>query len=267
MNSKRLSHLYIFTFISMIMVLFAQTSPIRSVRGRLQSLFFTAQRSLYTAANGTQSFGSTLSQIQNLAKENTDLRSENEKLKGDVAQLQELKLRVMTLEKEFGIQGIDRDKKYIPAAVVGRSPSSFRSVITIDKGKQDGIAPHQPVLSGGFLIGKVIDTFQSSSQVELITSHRFLTPVVLQNSRLLGLMRGGVKGIEIGQLSIDGTIQMNETVVTSGLAGEIPAGLPVGYVKQVTSQPSDIFQSVTISTPISINQIELVLVIIGDNAK
>lgn len=267
MNSKKVSHLYIFALIGLGMILFAKTSIIHTVRGRFQTLFFPAQRSIYSVANGTQSFGTTLSQIQNLAKENSNLQSENEKLKGEVAQLQELKLRITTLEKEFGINGIDYDKKYIPAAVVGRSPSSFRSVISIDKGSQDGISLNQPVMSGGFLIGKVIDTFPSSSQVELITSHRFLTPVVLQTSRLLGLMRGGVKGIEVAQLPIDGTIQTNETVVTSGLAGEIPAGLPLGYVKQVTSQPSDIFQTVTITTPISINQVELVLVMIGDNAK
>ena len=104
--------------------------------------------------------------------------------------------------------------------------------------------------------------FPSSSQVELITSHRFITPVVLQSSRLLGLMRGGVKGLEVEQLSVDGNIQVNETIVTSGLAGDIPAGLPVGYVKQVTSQPSDIFQAVSIAIPITINQVELVLVLI-----
>lgn len=267
MNSRKLTHLYVCFVISICMIIFANTVLFQILRARAQKLFFPSQRSLYELTNGTQSFGSTLAQIQNLAKENADLHTENDQLKSEIAELQELKYRITTLEKEFGIQGVNKDKKFVPAAVVGRSPSSFRSIITLDKGSHDGISDNQPVLSGGFLIGKVIDVLPTSSQVELVTSHRFLTPVVLQNSRLLGLARGGVKGLEVEQLPVDGAVQANETVVTSGLAGDIPAGLPLGYVKQVTSQPSDIFQTVTLTTPVTINQVELVLVLIGDNAK
>lgn len=267
MSSKKLTHLSLSALVGLCMIIFANTPLVHTLRGRLLTFLFPAQRSLYTATNGALSLGSTLAQIQNLAKENTTLRDENEKLKGEVAQLNELKFRITTFEKEFNVQGLDREKKFVPAAVIGRSPSTFRSVITIDKGTQDGIALNQPVLSGGFLIGKIIDAFASSSQVELVTSHRFLTPVVLQNSRLLGLLRGGVKGLEVEQLPVDGTIQENETVITSGLAGEIPAGLPLGHVKQVTSQPSDIFKTVNVTIPVTINQVELVLVLVGYHEK
>ena len=60
------------------MIIFANVPIVHRVRGRLQSFFFPMQRSLYILTNGTQSFGSTVSQIQNLAKENSKLHDENE---------------------------------------------------------------------------------------------------------------------------------------------------------------------------------------------
>lgn len=263
MNPKKLTHLYIFAILSIIMLISAQSNMVHLIRGQLQEIFFPAQKSLNNFTTSTLSFTSTLTEIQNLAKEKSQLEIENEKLKAQVTQLQELKFRIDTLQKEFGIQGLNHDQKYIASAVVSRSPSSFKSIMTIDKGKQDGININQPVISNGFLIGRIIDVFPGSSQVELISSHGFETPVILQNSRLLGLLRGGLKGLEVEQLPVDGKIQVGETIVTSGLAGELPSGLPVGQVKQITSQPSDIFQSVLVNTPVNTSQIELVLILVG----
>lgn len=261
---KRSNILAIYFILAVLLLLLGETKPFTFVRGKIQYIFSPITHVFFDVSQSTGSFTSTLFEINNLSRENGILKSENRDLKSKVTELQEVKYRVGVLEKELGLQGVVKDRKFVAAAVVGRSPSLIEDILTIDKGSQDGISINQPLISNGFLIGKIIKVFPNTSQVELITSHKFLATVVLQDSRHLGLLKGGLNGLIIEQLPVDGKISPNENVVTRGLAGELPAGIPVGSVKDVISKPSDIFKTVTLVSPVNLNQIEIVLILLDN---
>ena len=259
--SNKAPILTLFLVLSVIMLIFSKSNSIIYIRSQIQNIFLPSSKTIYSSTVKVDKVTNFLATVNELSKENSQLKSENIELKSKLAENEELKKRLAVLEKELNINSMSKEKKYIAAAVVGRAPSTSLSIISIDKGEQDGIKLNQPVLSGGFLIGKISQVFKDSSQIELISSHHFLTPVTLQNSRTLGLLRGGLKGIQVEQLPVDSTVIVNEVILTSGLAGEFPAGLPIGMVKEIISKPSDIFKIVTVETPANFKQIEIVMII------
>lgn len=254
--------LTLFLILSILMLVFSKTNLIIYIRSKAQNIFTPSSKKVYATTVMSDKITNFLTTINDLSKENIRLKTDNADLKSRLVENDELKRRLGVLEKELNINGLSTEKKYIVAAVVGRSPSASLDIISIDKGSEDGVKHNQPAVSGGFLIGKVSQVYTNSSQIELISSHHFLTPVVLQNSRALGLVRGGLKGIQVEQLPIDSAVVTNEVILTSGLAGEFPAGLPIGTVAEIVSKPSDIFKTVTVETPINFKQIEIVMIII-----
>lgn len=255
----------LYLVISVFMLLFSNSSVTKFIKGSAYKFISPFTKKVYQLNSQGSNINTTLSQIKSLAKDNAELKKENETLKARVAGLEEISYRVEVLEKELNFQKSYSENSFIASAVIGRSPSSFRSVISIDKGSQDSIKVNQPVISNGFLIGKIVDVYTNSSQVELISSHRFITPVILQDTRQQGLLRGGLKGITIEQLPIGADIKGKEEVLTSGIAGELPSGIPVGFIGKIISKPSDIFQTVSLENPVEFNKVELVLVIKNTN--
>lgn len=255
----------IYICLAVLMLLSASTKPVISLRGYFQSWLSPFTKKVYQLDNKGSAFSTTLSQIKDLASQNTTLKKENEVLKARVSELEEIKFRVETLEKEIEFKNIYNQKQFIAGVIISRNPSSYRNIISVDKGTQDGVKINQGVISNGYLIGKISETFPTSSQIELITSHRFIAPILLQGSRQLGLLKGGLKGVTIEQLPIGMSVKEGEEVVTSGLAGELPSGIPVGTIDKVISKPSDIFLTASLKIPVEISKIELVLIITDQN--
>ncbi len=258
---KKFNSLFIFGFIALLLMLIGTITPISFLRNKARQTFAPLNRTIYRADNSGSRTIAIFSQIRDLLKDNSDLKAKNSQLNAKIITLQEKAAINKDLIAQYNIDGNNPNLKYQAAQVVGRSPSVQRDILTLNKGSQDNIKKNQPVMSGGFLIGKISQVTANSAQVELITNSRFIIPVILQNSRKAGLLSGGLKGLIIEQLPTDTTISPNEAVVTSGLADELPAGLPIGTVGETVSKPSDIFKSVLLVSPINISSVETVFVL------
>jgi len=95
----------------------------------------------------------------------------------------------------------------------------------------------------------------------LITDYNSLVPVILQDSRATGLLRGGLGGLVIEDIPLNIPIKAGEEVVTSGLGGTMPSGILVGKTNKIVSKEGDIFQKITLETPINIYYLEFVFVV------
>lgn len=258
---RRFNGLFIFGLIALGLIFVGSISPIRIIRNQARQIFTPLTRSIYQTSNFGFRTITTISQIENLLTDNNNLKSKNSKLQAEIISLKEKIVTDKNLEKQYKIDGGNTKLGYQAATIVGRSPSIQRDILNINKGSKVGVKINQPVMSGGFLIGKISQVMPSSSQIELITNSRFIIPVILQNSRKAGLLRGGLKGLIIEQLPVDAEITPKEAVVTSGLARELPEGLPVGLVGETVSKSSDIFKSVLLESPIDISSIETVFIL------
>jgi len=199
--------------------------------------------------------------LREVQAENRELRLENEELR--VLLLERLRdaERVQELEEALGILEATGDQTRVPASIVSRVSTSFDSVVSINKGSNDGIKSGMVVLSSkGTLIGTVTKTFGDSSFVRLISDSRSKVNAEGQQSKVPGIVRGN-PGRELTFDLAEADIKVGDAIVTSGLGGNYPPGLPIGRVSEVSGTPQDLYRKVTIEPSVRLSTATTVLVL------
>lgn len=201
-------------------------------------------------------------ELRTLLLTNAALETENLALKAQLMHEQQLAHENELLRTELGViakQAATFD--FLPAAIIGRSPSTFLQYLVIDQGSWAGVRVGDAVVSQGFLIGRVESTLEQTATVRPITASRSLIPIILVTSRATGLLEGGLAGLAAVDLPSDVSIEPGEGVTTSGLGQEIPEGIPVGTVDRLLSRETDFVQKAAIHSPIKFSRLEKVFVV------
>lgn len=199
--------------------------------------------------------------LNQILKQNKDLVTENLELQSKLAKLSEIEYENEILKKELNFaQTKEAQTQLVTAAIIGRT-SGYLKAMTIDKGADDGLTKGQAVISQGFLVGTLTEVRPNNAEVTLITDFNYLVPVVLQDSRGTGLLRGGLQGLTVEDIPLNIEIKPNENVTTSGLGGQIPTGIAIGRVLAVISRQGEIFQKVTVASPIDFSKLEVLFII------
>lgn len=202
-----------------------------------------------------------------LAKENQQLIKENLALQSQLSLLKEAQHENEILKKEIGFYNASNsltshgNLELLPANIIGRSTTGYLKTIIIDRGTKDQVKAGQAIVSQGYLVGTVKEAMENTSEVTLVTDYDSLVPVILEDSRGTGLLRGGLSGLTVEDIPLNVGIKPGEQVITSGLGGEIPFGIMVGKIGQVVSKKSEIFQKATLDSPIQIFYLEFVFVV------
>jgi len=171
-------------------------------------------------------------------------REENEALRAQVEQLR-LEQAALLEDAKQGqrLQGLlDFRQKYIyktvPAQVIGTGGSDQSRILTIDKGSKEGLRRDQPVITPDGIVGKLVEVFPHTSQVMAINDQTSGAGVLLEKTRLRGVLRGNAYGQpQIINVLPDDRVKPGERVVTSGGDQIFPRGLAVGTVLKVVSDP------------------------------
>lgn len=165
---------------------------------------------------------------QRLQDEVNQLRTEQVRLKENISAAQRLKALLDFKDRFVG--------ETVAAQVIGSSGSEQSRIIYIDKGSRAGIRAEMPVITADGIVGKVREVFAFSAQVLLITDHESGAGVILEKSRLQGVLRGtGMFELALNDIMADEKIEPGEHVITSGGDRIYPKGLPVGFIG--SSQP------------------------------
>ena len=152
----------------------------------------------------------------------------------------------------------------VAAEVTGREADNWYEKLTINKGSNDGIEENMAVVNQDGLVGKVINVTKTTSDVQLIIDSSGALGGMLQQSSIQGVLQGigGGKGlITMTKLPYNADIQLNEVVITSGIAGVFPAGLLVGTVVKVNTSADGLSKEAIIDPYCDFDDIKFVLVI------
>lgn len=183
------------------------------------------------------------------------LRKENAQLLEEVGHL---RLMNLSLEERLKILEEDRRRegltdafgaKGVHASVMAYDPYSPSQTVWIDGGRAAGIRPDQPVIGAGGLVGRVLRVRPGMSLVLLLIDIHFAVDVVNVDTRGKGLVSGLGRELSLKPLPYLSQLEYfglgrdfrdGDLLVTSGLNGLYPAGLPVGTVvtKGVPSLPA-----------------------------
>jgi rod shape-determining protein MreC len=200
--------------------------------------------------------------LHNVRKQNHELEQELAHMKLDQARLESAADQYRRLQAL-----LDFKEHYIgqtvAAQVIQSSGSEQSRVVYIDKGSRAGIAPDMAVITPAGIVGKVREVYPLSSQVLLVNDHESGAGVVLQSSRLQGILRGSGYGeLRVSDIMSDEKVDIGEQILTSGGDRIYPKGLPVGTVTSVGSDPEGgPFLNIAIKPAASLDRLEEVLVV------
>ncbi|HEV2472082.1 MAG TPA: rod shape-determining protein MreC [Chthonomonadales bacterium] len=153
--------------------------------------------------------------------------------------------------------------KTLPAQVIGTGGADQSQVLYIDKGLDYGLQQDMPVITADGIVGKVKDVFPHTSQVLLLTDPTSGVGVILQTTRIRGILRGRAWGqLQVADISPDSRVKAGEPIVTSGGDQIFPRGLAVGTVEKVVPDPDhDPLVDVLVKPAAKLSQLEEVLVV------
>lgn len=238
-------------------------SPIRdNIRKILFSAYSKPAAVLSEKGRKAKSYFSFIFHISDLKKQNDELTQKIQSMDVDQSKISELEYENEELKKELGYAETNPGLKLLSTKIIGREPTSFLDYVIVDKGSNDNIKTGMPVISGGVLIGQVKEVFPDQSRVTLITSKDSLIMAMLQNSRSKGILKGGISGLTLENITQDVTYEKGEYVVTSGLDGELPPGILIGKTGSLESSSSDLYKNISIESAADLSRLELVFIII-----
>ncbi len=120
----------------------------------------------------------------------------------------------------------------LPAEIVQTAANPFSRRVIVNRGSMHGVVAGRPVVDENGLVGQVIRVHPWSSEVALITDRGQASPVVVTRNglRLLVSGMGSDSLLEVRYLDMHADVKDGDELVTSGVDGVYPPGLPVARV-------------------------------------
>ena len=226
------------------------------------------ERILHGTGQGIYGFWHNYIDLRHARQENQDLQKTVDRLRLEQAALLEDAKQGQRLQVLLNFQ-----QKYIyktvAAQAIGTSGTDQSRVFTIDKGKAEGLEHDMAVITADGIVGKVRDVFGHSAQVLAINDQSSGAGVILESTRVRGILRGNANGQpQIVDIIADQRIQPGEKVLTAGGDQIFPRGLAVGVVEKVVRDPErDAFINVIIKPAAHLDRLDEVLVITSSEPR
>ena len=149
----------------------------------------------------------------------------------------------------------------------GRDPYAHK--LFIDRGATHGVRPGSPVTDESGVVGQVTRVHALVSEVTLATGRDQAIPVqVVRNGLRAVAFGGGVSGLlELRFMAANADIQINDRLVTSGIDGTYPAGLPVATVLRIERDAENAFARVVCRPAAGVDRGRFVLVLSDETVK
>jgi len=221
-------------------------------------------------ANSINDFIDSVNDLSNTYQENQSLKQKINTIHELEVQLSELKRDNQKMKETLKLQDTLNDYTLVNATVIARNPDTWRDVITINKGANDGIQPQMSVMSDNGLVGKVLDVNPTSARIALLSNaDNTLVRVaaMIQNEKepIYGTITGYDEKsnmLVMSQIQATQDIKVGDKVVTSGLGGISPNSLYIGTVEEVAMDRFGLYKEVKIRPAADTNDVRYVTVVI-----
>lgn len=199
--------------------------------------------------------------LRSTRKDNEELRRENDALKLQLAQLQGKAAEADRLAVLLNFRQSHTDVPMLGARVIGASAGSASQTIQLDRGERDGIRRNMGVITPDGVVGKVVETYPSTSQVLLLTDKESGVGAKLADSGIQSPVGGvGEPLLTMKYVPNDDTVSLGERVITSGMDRIFPRDLPVGTIAEI--KPGNPFKQIRIKPAANLERLEEVLVLL-----
>ena len=170
--------------------------------------------------------------ISHIYTENRTLRDENKQL-----MILQNKVRALEVENQLLTRLLNyvppADASFISAKIIAESGDGFTHILLIYIGNEK-VEKGQIVMGDESVIGRIDEVSEHYARVILVTDINSKIPVVVERTRARAILSGdNTIAPKLIFLRSSADIQEGDVIVTSGVGGMFPAGLPIGFVSSV----------------------------------
>jgi rod shape-determining protein MreC len=227
---------------SALMAIDLRTGLLREVRVAANALVAPIQTVATAPLHAARAMREATAERAGLVAENADLREQllfaQAKLdRLAIVQEQNNRLRaLLDARQKLGLRAQ-------LAELIDVDLDPYRHRILINQGERHGVFVGQAVIDANGLVGQVLDVEDARATVILLSDPSHAVPVRVQRTglRVIAYGSGDPGRIELPHVPFSADIKVGDLLVTSGIGGRFPPGLPVATVYEVQTDNSATF--------------------------
>lgn len=195
---------------------------------------------------------------------------ENQRLRAQVAQLQQENAQMREAQIDVGRLRDDLNFVHrthptpLAADVIARRTNPSFDTLLISRGSRDDVKKRDVVVTPLGLVGLVSEVSPTTATVVLLTDENAPVSARVQRpeSRAVGICKGDyTRLLPLLYLPGDADVRVGDTIVTSGMGGIYPKGLPVGTVAKVKSDEGNVTKTALLRPAVDFDRLEEVFVL------
>jgi len=263
------AHYWALGIVTVLTLLLLNLPP--SAAGRLKLAVSGVFLPLFGLAGSGQSFvdraSYSLLTRRTLISEVERLQQENGQLRLTATQAQDAMNENARLRAMLGWQPKNPWKRH-PAHIVGREPTTWWRSVTIDFGARDGAQINQPVITNDGLVGRIRAVGPTHSEVALIGDPECGVSAIVAETRDNGVIQearsSAVGDGHVTFRTLQNSVNMmaGHHVLTSGLGGIFPKGIPVGQIADARTVEGGLYTEARLRLAANLNRLEEVWVLV-----
>lgn len=259
------------------LILFSLPESVTSrVKLALTGLFLP----LFGISESTQSAarraGNSVVPREDLVRELEQLRAEKQKLEFNLVQAREAARENERLRKQAGFPATS-PWKLRPARVIARDPANWWRTVFVDVGSKDGVRVDMPVITPEGLAGRISAVGTTRSQVVLLGDQNCRVGALVKETAENGIVVPYASDptiVTLTYLSRSSTAKSGQAIVTSGLelkpgnqvlssglGGVFPKGIPIGEIVDVRNVGFGLYQEARVRLAVNLNALDQVWVV------
>ena len=233
------------------------TQPLRAA---LATILHPIQRTLLKPVQAVQGAGEYLMGLERALSREEAARRELARQAERALRVEQLELENSRLRNLIDMRpGLSVRSQSAQILYEARDP--FTRKVIIDRGATQGIALASPVVTEAGVLGQVTRVYPLSSEVTLLTDKDAAIPVLNARSQARSAALGGLGGLELRYIASNADVQPGDKLLTSGVDGVYPPGLPVATVALVDRKADSAFARILLTPAVMPDGVRHVLVL------
>ena len=200
-----------------------------------------------------------------LLKQIDNLRTENQQLKSQAVQ------GAAVMRENDKLHALLNWQRTVPwklklANVVMRDPANWWFTVQIDLGSRDGLTENLPVITESGLVGRISSVSLTRSQIVLIGDPNCRVSAAVENAAhdmgvIIAIDPLDNSRVNLTYLASGANLKPGQNVVTSGLGGIFPKGIPIGQIVDARSVEYGLYTEARVKLNASLGSLEQVWVL------
>ncbi|HEU5321183.1 MAG TPA: rod shape-determining protein MreC, partial [Methylomirabilota bacterium] len=204
-----------------------------------------------------------------------NIRAENRRLREEAQRLRVEALRVTeTADENRRLRRLLELREALPletlaGEVIAREWGGWVRSLTVNRGRGDNVGRLTAVIAPDGLVGRIIDVRPGVAIVQVLTDPASTVGAHVVRTRTPGIVEGEPRGtMRFKYMARDGAgLEVGDFVVTSGLGGLFPRGIPIGRVRAIDDRGSALFHYAHLTPVVDLARLSEVLLLTGPSAR